>query len=66
MDLTYKMLDGRKLADIKLLWLIPWIEKKDLKKIQDTVIEELLQGYLLRKQQKSLLFPAFPNESIIF
>ena len=47
MDLTYKMLDGRKLADIKLLWLIPWIEKKDLKKIQDTVIEELLQGYLL-------------------
>ncbi len=47
MDSTYKMLDGRKLEDIKVPWLVHWIEKKGLKKIQGTVIEELLQEYHL-------------------
>ena len=47
MDSTYKMLDGRKLEDIKVPWLVHWLEKKGLKKIQGTVIEELLEEYHL-------------------
>ena len=45
LDSTYKMMDGKKLADIDVPWLVKWIEKKGMKKIQGTVIEEMLQRY---------------------
>lgn len=47
LDSTYKMMDGKKLADIEVPWLVKFIEKKGMKKIQGTVIEELLQEYHL-------------------
>lgn len=47
LDSTYKMTDGKKLTDIKVPWLVGLIEKKGLKKISGTVIEELLQEYHL-------------------
>lgn len=47
LDSTSKMMDGKKLEDIKLPWLISLIEKKGLKKISGTVIEELLETYHL-------------------
>ncbi|MXQ72703.1 oleate hydratase [Clostridiaceae bacterium DONG20-135] len=47
LDSTYKMMDGKKLADIDVPWLVKWIEKKGMKKIQGTVIEEMLQRYHL-------------------
>lgn len=47
LDSTYKMMDGKKLSEIELPWLVKLIEKKGLKKIQGTVIEELLKEYHL-------------------
>lgn len=47
LDSTYKMMDGKKLADIDVPWLVKFIEKKGMKKIQGTVLEELLQQYHL-------------------
>ncbi len=47
LDSTYKLLDKRKLQDVKVPWLVQWIEKKGLKKIKGTVIEELLEEYHL-------------------
>ena len=47
LDSTYKMMDGKKLSEIELPWMMKVIEKKGLKKIQGTVIEELLQRYHL-------------------
>lgn len=47
LDSTYKMMDGKKLSEIEVPWLIKWIEKKGMKKIQGTVIEELLETYHL-------------------
>lgn len=47
LDSTYKMLDGKKLRDIKVPWLVSLIEKKGLKKIQGSVLEELLVQYHL-------------------
>lgn len=47
LDSTYKMMDGKKLSEIELPWLIKLIEKKGMKKIQGTVIEELLARYHL-------------------
>ncbi|MBS7577130.1 MULTISPECIES: oleate hydratase [unclassified Enterococcus] len=40
---TSRLLDGRKLEDIKIPWLLRKLEKKGLKKIQGTLIQELLQ-----------------------
>lgn len=47
LDSTYKMMDGKKLSEVKVPWLVSMIEKKGLKKIQGTVIEELLEEYHL-------------------
>lgn len=47
LDSTSKMMDGKKLKDIQVPWLIQMIEKRGLKKIQGTVIEELLETYNL-------------------
>lgn len=47
LDSTAKMLDGRKLTDIKLPFIANLIEKKALKKVSGTVIEELLERYKL-------------------
>lgn len=47
LDSTSKMMDGKKLKDIQVPWLIQMIEKRGLKKIQGTVIEELLEQYHL-------------------
>lgn len=47
LDSTYKMMDGKKLSEIEVPWLIKFIEKKGMKKIQGTVIEELLERYHL-------------------
>lgn len=41
------MMDGKKLTDMKLPFLIKLIEKKALKKISGTMIEELLLRYHL-------------------
>jgi len=45
LDSTSKMMDGKKLTDIKLPWVLNLIEKKVLKKISGTVIEDLLKRY---------------------
>lgn len=47
LDSTYKMMDGKKLSEIQVPWLIKLIEKKGLKKIHGTVIEDLLKQYHL-------------------
>lgn len=47
LDSTAKMLDGRKLTDIKLPFIANLIEKKALKKVSGTVIEDLLERYKL-------------------
>lgn len=47
LDSTSKMLDGKKLSDIKLPFLAGLMEKATLRKISGTVIEELLQKYHL-------------------
>ncbi|MGB4658134.1 MAG: oleate hydratase [Mobilitalea sp.] len=45
LDSTSKMMDGKKLADMKLPFVVNIVKKKALKKISGTVIEELLQRY---------------------
>lgn len=47
LDSTYKMMDGKKLSEVQVPWLVKIIEKKGMKKIQGTVIEELLAQYHL-------------------
>lgn len=47
LDSTSKMMDGKKLADVEVPWLFKFIEKKGFKKIQGTVLEELLEEYHL-------------------
>ena len=47
LDSTSKMMDGRKLTDIKLPFGVGFLEKKALKKISGTVLEELLERYHL-------------------
>lgn len=47
LDSTSKMLDGKKLTDIKLPFVAGLIEKRALKKISGTIIEELLERYNL-------------------
>lgn len=45
LDSTSKMMDGKKLIDMKLPFILNLIEKKALKKISGTVIEDLLKRY---------------------
>ena len=45
LDSTSKMMDGKKLADIKIPFIVNAVKNQDLKKISGTVIEELLQRY---------------------
>jgi len=45
LDSTSKMMDGKKLVDMKLPFVLKFIEKKVLKKISGTVIEVLLKRY---------------------
>lgn len=47
LDSTSKMLDGKKLADIKLPFIASLVEKKALKTVSGTVVEELLKTYNL-------------------
>lgn len=47
LDSTSKMMDGKKLTDIKLPLLAGLVEKATLKKIKGTIIEELLERYHL-------------------
>ena len=45
LDSTAKMMDGKKLTDVKLPFILNLVEKKILKKISGTVIEDLLKRY---------------------
>jgi len=45
LDSTSKMMDGKKLIDMKLPFILNLIDKKALKKISGTVIEDLLKRY---------------------
>lgn len=45
LDSTTKMMDGKKLIDMKVPFMVNLVEKKALKAIKGTVIEELLQRY---------------------
>lgn len=45
LDSTSKMMDGKKLTDLKLPFIINLVEKKVLKKVSGTVIEDLLKRY---------------------
>ena len=45
LDSTSKMMDGKKITDLKLPWILSLIEKRGLKKIKGTVIEELMKRY---------------------
>lgn len=45
LDSTHKMMDGKKLEDIKLPFVAEFVGKKALKKVQGTIVEELLQRY---------------------
>ncbi|SEP25132.1 oleate hydratase [Propionispora vibrioides] len=47
LDAMSKMMDGKKLTDIKLPFLLHVMEKKMLRKISGTVLEELLRKYRL-------------------
>ncbi|MFZ2538994.1 MAG: oleate hydratase [Oscillospiraceae bacterium] len=47
LDSTSKMMDGKKLTDVKLPFKAGLVEKKVLKKISGTIIEELLERYNL-------------------
>lgn len=47
LDSTSKMMDGKKLSDIKLPFIAELVGKKALKKVSGTVIEELLERYHL-------------------
>lgn len=45
LDSTSKMMDGKKLIDMKLPFMARLVEKKALKKVSGTVIEDLLKRY---------------------
>ncbi|OPJ62596.1 oleate hydratase [Clostridium oryzae] len=45
LDSTSKMMDGKKLTDMKLPFILNLIEKKAMKKVSGTVIEDLLRRY---------------------
>ena len=45
LDSTSKMMDGRKLVDMKLPFMLNIVKKKALKKVSGTVIEDLLKRY---------------------
>lgn len=47
LDSTGKMMDGKKLTDIKLPMIASLFEKRALKRIEGTIIEELLKRYHL-------------------
>ena len=47
LDSTSKMMDGKKLTDIKLPLKAKLVEKKIAKEIEGTIIEELLRRYNL-------------------
>ena len=47
LDSTSKMMDGKKLSDLKLPFATEVVAKKGLKKIEGTVIEDLLKRYNL-------------------
>ena len=47
LDSTSKMMDGKKLTDMKLPFAIELVAKKALKKVEGTVIEDLLKRYNL-------------------
>ena len=45
LDATSKMLDGKKLIDVKVPFLLKLVEKQGLKTISNTVMEDLLKEY---------------------
>ena len=45
LDSTSKMMDGKKLTEMKLPFIVELLEKHALKKISGTAIEELLERY---------------------
>lgn len=47
LDATSKMMDGKKLEEIKLPFLYRFVEKKALKQVEGTIVEELLKRYHL-------------------
>ena len=47
MDATSKLMEGKKLTDLKLPFMVEAIEKKLLKKVEGTAIQELLVKYNL-------------------
>ena len=47
LDSTSKMMDGKKLTDLKLPFPAELVEKKALKKASGTIVEELLKRYHL-------------------
>ncbi|WP_071131647.1 oleate hydratase [Enterococcus timonensis] len=40
---THRLLDGKQLKDIKVSWLVKALEKRGLKKVENTFVEELLK-----------------------
>ena len=47
LDATSKMMDGKKLTEIKLPFGYRLVEKKALEKVEGTIVEELLKRYHL-------------------
>ena len=47
LDSTSKMMDGKKLSDMKLPFAAKLVAKKALKKVEGTVVEDLLKRYNL-------------------
>ena len=47
LDSTSKMMDGKKLSDMKLPFATELVAKKALKKVEGTVVEDLLKRYNL-------------------
>ena len=47
LDATSKMMDGKKITDIKLPFIAELVEKKAIKRASGTIIGELLQRYHL-------------------
>ena len=47
LDSTSKMMDGKKLTDMKLPFATELVAKKALKKVEGTVVEDLLKRYNL-------------------
>lgn len=47
MDATSRMMDGNKLADLKVPLIMKFLEKKAFAKVKGTIIEELLEKYKL-------------------